>query len=175
MHVSKTEKLIKVKKLDRKDVHPLHRAFSSIGWDKPVALFEKYLEEQHTGTREVLVAYVGEHIVGYGTLMWQSHYPYLAERDIPEINDLNVLPKFRKQGIATSILDKLESLVAKNHETVGIGFGLYKDYGAAQSLYIKRGYLPNKEGITYNYKNVVPGESYLVDDDLVLWFVKELH
>ena len=65
-------------------------------------------------------------------------------------------------------------MVAKTHSKVGIGFGLYKDYGAAQSIYIKRGYLPNKEGVTYNYQNVIPGRSYPIDDDLVLWFVKNL-
>lgn len=166
--------MIEIKPLDKQAGQELHKAFTKIGWEKPLSLFEKYLEEQNYGTREVLVAFYEGKIAGYGTLMWQSKYPFFAERNIPEINDLNVLPAFRKKGIASMIIEQFENLVAKNHPTIGIGFGLYKDYGAAQSLYIKQGYLPNKEGITYNYENVVPGQWYCVDDDLILWFVKKL-
>ncbi len=120
------------------------------------------------------VAYIENEIAGYGTLTKKSLYSYFADRNIPEIMDLNVLPNFRNQGIATKILNFLESDAAEISEYVGIGVGLYKDYGNAQSIYIKRGYVPNKEGITYDYKNVLPGENYRVDDDLVLWFVKML-
>ena len=40
-------------------------------------------------------------------------------------------------------------------------------------MLIKRGYIPNKDRVTYDYKNVMPVENYRVDDDLVLWFVKK--
>jgi GNAT superfamily N-acetyltransferase len=167
--------MIKIKRLDKIAIGSLHYSFSKVGWEKPVSLFEKYLEEQNSGAREVLVALFEGDVAGYGTLVWESKYDFFKKRDIPEINDLNVLPNFRGKGIATLILNDFEKRVAKTtHSKVGIGFGLYKDYGAAQSLYIKRGYLPNKEGVTYNYQNVVPGRSYPIDDDLVLWFVKNL-
>lgn len=166
--------MIEIKSLDKNSAELLHEAFNKIGWVKPFSLFERYIEEQNAGTREVLVAYCGAEVAGYGTIVWQSLYPYFAGKNIPEINDLNVLPSFRGKGIATSLMNKFEALAVKNYDTVGIGFGLYKDYGTAQNLYIKRGYLPNKEGITYNYKNVIPGQSYRVDDDLVLWFTKRL-
>lgn len=51
--------------------------------------------------------------------------------------------------------------------------GLYPDYGSAQRIYVQRGYIPDGMGVTYNYERVSPGESVRLDDDLVLWFVKE--
>lgn len=58
---------------------------------------------------------------------------------------------------------------------VDIGVGLYPDYGSAQRLYIKRGYMPDGHGATYNYEYVTPGKEYPVDDDLALWFTKKLN
>jgi len=55
-----------------------------------------------------------------------------------------------------------------------IGVGLYQDYGRAQKLYVHLGYVPNGLGITYKYNSVVPGDSYPVDDDLVIWLKKDL-
>jgi hypothetical protein len=52
--------------------------------------------------------------------------------------------------------------------------GLFKDYGIAQRMYYKRGYMPNGNGIVYDGKEVAPGEIVRVDDDLNLFFIKEL-
>lgn len=48
-------------------------------------------------------------------------------------------------------------------------------YGAAQKLYVSRGYVPDGQGITYHYQTVIPGNSYSLDDDLILWFTKQLN
>lgn len=55
-----------------------------------------------------------------------------------------------------------------------IGAGLTADYGDAQNLYVKRGYRPDGLGVTSNYQPVSWGDRVIVDDDLVLWFRKEL-
>ena len=52
--------------------------------------------------------------------------------------------------------------------------GAVGGYGAAQRLYIKRGYIPDGKGVTYNYEPTIPGNSYPLDDELVLWFTKKL-
>lgn len=57
---------------------------------------------------------------------------------------------------------------------IGIGVGLYADYGAAQRLYPKLGYRPDGRGITYREHPVAPGSSVPVDDDLVLWMTRRL-
>ncbi len=65
---------------------------------------------------------------------------------IPEIQDLNVLPPFRRKGIATMLLDRAEAEVACRSDVVGIGVGLHPGYNDAQRLYVKRGYIPDGLG-----------------------------
>ena len=56
----------------------------------------------------------------------------------------------------------------------GIAFGLYADYGAAQRLYIKRGYVPDGRGLHYGVTPARPGQCYRLDDELVLYLLKRL-
>ena len=73
------------------------------------------------------------------------------------------------------LLNALEAEAASAGKAiVGIGVGLYADYGAAQKLYASRGYKPDGHGVTYSHKAVAPGTSVLLDDDLVLWMRKSL-
>jgi GNAT superfamily N-acetyltransferase len=104
---------------------------------------------------------------------WHSDYPPFHEDNIPEISDLNVLPQLRQQGIGSKLLDVAETEANKKSSTVGIGVGLLADYGSAQKLYIKRGYIPDDLGITSHYQLLSWGDTVRVDDDLVLWFRKE--
>lgn len=167
-----------IRPLIREDIAAISGAFNQIGWNKPESLFAGYLKEQELCERVVWVAHVHDEFAGYVTLKWQSGYTSFKEQDIPEIMDLNVLPHFRKMGIASLLLDEAEKEALTKSQIIGIGVGLYAGedggYGAAQRLYVKRGYIPDGKGVTYNYKPTVPGNSYPLDDDLVLWFVKKL-
>lgn len=60
------------------------------------------------------------------------------------------------------------------YKKIGLAVGLYADYGPAQKLYFKLGYIPDGFGITYEYAQVIPGQSYCVDDSLLLWLTKSL-
>jgi GNAT superfamily N-acetyltransferase len=156
----------------------ISEAFNQIGWNKPPSLFEGYLKAQEAGERIVWVAHFKGEFAGYVTLNWQSQYESFAAARIPEIMDLNVLPPFRKVGVGSMLLDIAEKEAATKSEVVGIGVGLYAGtdggYGPAQRLYVKRGYIPDGKGVTYNYEPTIPGNSYPLDDDLVLWFTKKL-
>jgi GNAT superfamily N-acetyltransferase len=169
---------IQIRVLIEKDIAFISDAFNQIGWNKPPSLFEEYLMEQEAGERIVWVTHFNGEFVGYVTLKWQSQYPLFNEQNIPEIMDLNVLPSFRKMGIGSLLLDCAEKEAATKSQIIGIGVGLYAGadggYGAAQRLYIKRGYIPDGEGVTYNYEPTVPGNNYPLDDDLILWFTKKL-
>jgi GNAT superfamily N-acetyltransferase len=165
--------MIDVKKLDASLIQDIVSAFINIGWNKEGKIFEKYVSEQNLGHRIILCAYVNNEFSGYGTLFYQSKYTYFNQNSIPEISDLNVLPKFRNKGIGSHLMDLLEFEAFKHSKTVGIGVGLYSDYGNAQILYIKRGYIPDGRGVTYNYKTVSYGETPIFDDDLVFWFTKK--
>jgi len=181
---------IQIRPLIEEDIATIFEAFNAIGWNKPASLFEGYLKEQELGARIVWVAHFKGEFAGYVTLKWQSGYPSFKAQNIPEIMDLNALPDFRKMGIGSMLLDTAEKEAATRREIVGIGVGLYagedvslrsnelrpddNGYGPAQRLYVKRGYIPDGKGVTYNYEPTIPGNSYLLDDDLVLWFLRRL-
>jgi ribosomal protein S18 acetylase RimI-like enzyme len=112
---------------------------------------------------------------GYVTVVWVSGYRPFAQAGIPEIQDLNVLPQFRRRGIASALMDAAEAAIAARAETAGIGVGLYADYGAAQLMYLRRGYLPDGRGIAYRGATVAPATRVPVDDDLVLMMARRLH
>lgn len=157
------------------DVIPsIVEAFHKNNWLKPHTTFDQYFKEQQEGQRIVWLAYCGEELAGYITLCWQSLYQPFQKENIPEIKDLNVLPSFRDQGIASQLLEKAEQEAFKKSQTVGIGVGLYSGYGVAQKLYVKRGYIPDGKGTTYNYQPIIYGNIIRLDDDLILWFTKKL-
>lgn len=94
--------------------------------------------------------------------------------------DLNVLPSFRRLGIIGSyLLTAAEKKASRQHDRVDIGVVLYGGhdgrYGQAQRLYVNRGYIPDGLGVTYSYKPALPGQSYSLDDELILWFTKKLN
>jgi GNAT superfamily N-acetyltransferase len=161
-----------IRTFTKEDISLLVSAFGAVQWPKPHSLFEAYLKEQNDHQRLIWVAWVRDKPVGYITLKWSSEYLSFREMAIPEIKDLNVLPEFRNQGIGSQLLAKAEDAAFQKSPTVGLGVGLYEGYGAAQQLYIKKGYIPNGEGITYHYHTVAPGESVSLDDELVLWLTK---
>jgi ribosomal protein S18 acetylase RimI-like enzyme len=147
-------------------------AFDEIGWNKPESQYRRYLDEQEAGTRDVLVATVGGEFAGYVTVRWTS--PYEPFDGMPEIQDFNVLPKFRRRGIGSALMDAAEALVAERSPVVGIGVGLYPDYGQAQRMYVRRGYLPDGRGLIYDGRQVPPMETIRNDDSATLMFTKQL-
>lgn len=167
-----TKESFLVRQLQESDISLIVDSFAAHNWQKPSTLFVKYLQEQQLGTRFVWVAFDGEKLAGYVTLTKKSLYEPFLLNDIFEINDLNVLPPYRKQGIGSALIDIAEKQAFKERDTVGIGVGLYQDYGAAQKIYISRGYKPDGMGVTYNYQSIEPGKMVCLDDDLVLWFTK---
>lgn len=99
--------------LESRDVAPISAAFSDLGWNKPLSQYEIYLSEQHKGIRTVFVAFVGGDFAGYVTINWSPSYPPYRAGGIPEIQDFNVLPRFRRQGIGTNLIDQAEQKIAE--------------------------------------------------------------
>lgn len=149
-------------------------SFAELGWDKPVSYFESCLAQQESGDRAVLVAEVDDVFAGYATVLWESSYQPFADAGTPEISDLNVLPPFRRRGIATALMDEAERIVAERSAVVGLGVGLYADYGPAQQMYGQRGYVPDGRGIMYDWSPVTPGASIPIDDDALLMMTRRL-
>jgi len=86
-----------------------------------------------------------------------------------------VVPEARRQGIATRLIEECENRAREEGaEQIGISVGLTKDYGPAQRLYVKLGYMPDGFGITWDREPVSHGQRVAVDEDLCLMMVKDL-
>lgn len=107
-------------------------------------------------------------------MIHESKYSAFRDSNIPEINDLNVFPPYRRKKVASELLDELEARAANTTNVIGIGVGLYKDYGNAQNMYGKRGYVLDGRGLVYRDRQVLPGEAIVADDDLLLYLTKNL-
>ena len=171
------QKNLKTRVLVGSDFDDLDRWFGlrSGEFNKPRTLWAKYLKDVKTNKRLVLVAELNKKVVGYCTLNFKSSYAPFKKAGIPEIQDLNVGRPFRRQGIAGALIASLERQVKKMGKgVIGIGVGMEPGYGNAQRLYVKMGYIPDGRGLTYNHIQVTYGKHYPADDELVLFFTKEL-
>ena len=137
--------------------------------------WNRYLTQQSQGLRDVLLADTGEAIVAYGSLAWVSQNPSFRIAGIPEIQDLVVAEAYRNVGLGTRMIRSLEERASvAGHRLIGLGVGLYRDYGAAQRLYSRLGYVLDGSGVSYKNVGVEPGSQVTVDDDLVIWMLRVL-
>lgn len=163
-----------IRSLQKEDIPVIANAFRQLAWNKPASQYEYYLMEQNSKTRDVYVAFVEGEFAGYLTVCWTSSYEPFRTANIPEIVDFNVLPEFRRQGIGSQLMDKAEAEIAKVSAVAGIGVGLDPDYGAAQRLYVLRGYVPDGRGLHYRGHHIKYDEEITVDNSLALYLTKEL-
>lgn len=172
-----------------KDQHPLIRSLHetdiskivrrySFPWSTPEktkTLWDTYYQEQKDKVRTVAVIEKDGEILGYGSLLRKPECPFFAQKNIPEINAIWIDEDHRRQGLGTALVKWLEKLASQEgYQQIGIGVGLYGDYGPAQKLYFQLGYVPDGNGITYKGQSTVAGQTYPLDDDLIFWLVKML-
>jgi GNAT superfamily N-acetyltransferase len=148
--------------------------YEKMGWAKDDSYFETCYQQQEAGAIVVVVSHDDRSYFGHLELVWKPDYVHFRENDIPEIQDLNVTPDMRRQGIATHLIAKAEHLASATCKAIGISVGLHYWYGPAQRLYAKRGYVPDGQGLHYKNVRIEEGESVVADDDLVLRLVKEV-
>ncbi len=168
------EETVRIRPMAEGDIARLADAFQNWGGGKGRALFTGYFAEQGAGERDVFIAEADGALAGYVTLVWRAQDGPFAGQDIPEIKDFNVLAPFRRRGIGGRLMDAAEARAGERGPAVCIGVGLYRDYGPAQRMYVKRGYVPDGSGVWYGAEQVAPGRSVPVDDDLALYFSKRL-
>lgn len=157
------------------DIPDLERIALSVLSRKDQGYFERCLVEQEQSTRRVFLAFLNNRAAAFGMLNRRPLYALFQRMGIPEIQDLNTDPAFRRQGLATAIITACEDLARAGGCThIGIGVGLYAGYGAAQRLYVRLGYIPDGLGVVYDSQTVAPAEIRPVDDDLNLMMIKSL-
>ncbi len=127
----------------------------------------------HQGKRVILVAEYDGQFAGYITIVWESDYPPFREVSIPEIMDFNVLIKYQRRGIGTRLIDEAEKQIVVHSPIAGIGVALTPDYGAAQILYVKRGYIPDGRGV-FQHGRYLKATDQVIVDNLVLYLSKNV-
>lgn len=172
--MSNESELLQLRPLVERDASTISRAFSDAGIGRPPQRFVEYHVEQRCGIRQCWVAWHAADVAGYVTLHWNPLYPGIAGKGIPEIQDLNVLPGFRRRGIATQLLERAEQEAATRSSVVALAVGLHPGFNAALRLYVKRGYVPDGLGLTHDDRYIQVGELVRMDDDLLLHLSKAL-
>ncbi len=137
--------------------------------------YERCIERHKNGELVIITASLESINIGYCILNWQPKYAYFKKCSIPEIQDLNVLSKYRRRGVGCALIEYCESMArVKNYKEMGIAVGMDSSFGAAQRLYVRMGYIPDGAGLCYDRKQVAIGEFKPIDENLSLMMVKEL-
>jgi GNAT superfamily N-acetyltransferase len=166
--------MISIARLTDADIPEIAAAFATLGWNKPASQYWNYLDQQTKNERMVLVARMDGVFSGYVTLLFESHHGEFEAIGAPEIADFNVLPSYRNRGIGSALMDAIEEEARSKNSMVGIAVGLTADYGAAQRMYVKRGYIPTGAGLFADGTAPSYDEQVTVDDGLLLTFTKKL-
>ena len=106
----------------------------------------RYLADHTEPDGASLIATGDSGVVGYVAIVWESNYAGFRSRGIPLLHQIAVAGPFRRRGVATLLMDAAEQLARdRGIATLGITVGLF-DYGPAQRLYARRGYIPDGRG-----------------------------
>ena len=122
-----------------------------------------------------LIATNGSDVIGYVAIVWESNYAGFRSRGIPLVHQIAVAGPFLRQGVATLLMDAAEQLVHdRGIATLGITVGLFDEYGPAQRLCGRCGYVPDGRGACRGQRSLSKGMPVTMDDDLIIWLTKDL-
>lgn len=144
------------------------------GWHATIDKYEMRLQDQKEGKSIALVAEYQGKVAGYINVYPNSAWGAFANKGYPEIVDFCVLEKYRRRGIGNKLMDVAEQIAGEYKDKIYLGVGLHNGYGSAQRMYVKRGYIPDGSGVWYGEKVCEQYAACCNDDDLVLYFIKEL-
>ena len=135
----------------------------------------RYLADHAEPEGASLVATHGRDVVGYAAVLWESNFAGFRDRSIPLVHQVAVAGPFRRHGVATLLMDAAEQLARdRGIATLGITVGLFDEYGPAQRLYGRRGYVPDGRGACRGQRPLSKGMQVTVDDNLTMWLTKDL-
>lgn len=139
-------------------------------WNKIDPIFDGYLDPVYKTLDHCDVYYVDGK--GYAVINHAPKYGFYQRLNIPEIQDVFVLPDYRQQGIASALIQYCEHQI--EGDMVGISVPVSPNFGAAQRLYYKLGYMPDGNGVTYDRQILTHNNRVKLDDNLCLMMVKDL-
>ena len=139
-----------------------------------IVYLRNQLENQKKQECSALLALYNGEIAGYVFLYYKCRWGGLANCNVPGVVDLIVFEKYRNKGVATALMDIVEEIAKKHSNKVYLDVCLNSEYGPAQRLYVKRGYVPDGKGVYYEEKVCETNAICKNDDELTLCLVKEL-
>ncbi len=168
------EKVV-IRNMEEADVPLFVDAYTAQGWHPDIHEYHNRLKDQAEGRAFALAAVYQGQLAGGLYVYLSAHEGPFQGKGTPEIVDFNVLMKYQRNGIGNRLMDAAEQLAARYGDRVCLGVGLSKEYGSAQRMYVKRGYIPDGTGVWYRGKPCVQYETICtVDDDLCLFLSKQL-
>lgn len=165
---------VTIRSMQAEDAQIIYDKYLSYGWHADINIYLNYFKEQSEKKRLVFIAEHEGSVAGLCTLVLKPVEGLMGNTGIPEIVDLGVFMEVRNKGIGNLLLDTAEMEAGKISNKVYLAVGLHKGYGAAQRIYVKRGYIPDGSGIWYENKQLEEYAECKNDDDLVLFFYKDL-
>ena len=166
---------VMIRSMVQEDSQTIYNELLAQNWHPSKEIYDGYYMDQESGKRYVFIAEYQGNIAGYTTLFAEATTGPFANKGIPEIVDLTVFIKYQKKGIGNIILDVVEKVASEISNTVSLGVGLHSGYGAAQRIYVRRGYIPDGSGVWYMNEQLGQYSNCCNDDDLVLYLSKALH
>ncbi|MBQ3919913.1 MAG: GNAT family N-acetyltransferase [Oscillospiraceae bacterium] len=165
-----------IRDMESADAQIFTDEFTAQGWHPDIAGYMSRLQDRSEGKCIALTAVYDRCPAGYVYVYLNVHDGPFTGKGWPMITDFNVLKKYQRMGIGSRLMDVAEQVAARYADTVCLGVGLCDSYGAAQRMYVKRGYIPDGSGIWYQGKQCVQYKTVCtVDDDLLLFLSKSLH
>lgn len=156
------------------DADVFYKTYLSYGWHPSSETYTGYFNEQQENKRKVFVAVYEGNVAGICTLVLNPEEGPFGNQKIPEIVDFGVFFDKHNRGIGNKLLDIVEKEAAKICNLVYLAVGVHSGYGAAQRIYVKRGYIPDGTGVWYQGKQLEQYAQCCNDDDLLLFFSKKL-
>ena len=170
----KDEKMI-IRNMEAADAQVFTDEFTAQGWHRETEGYMARLKDQSDGKCIALTAEYKGSPAGYVYVYLRANDGPFREMNWPIIVDFNVLKKYQRIGIGNRLMDIAEQIASRYADTVCLGVGLCDSYGAAQRMYIKRGYIPDGSGVWYQGRQCIQYETVCtVDDDLILFLSKKL-
>lgn len=167
------DQMLRIRSMKKDDARIIYDTYLSYGWHPVLETYENYHWEQENNKRLVFIAeYEGE-VAGLCTLVLNPEEGPMEYLDSPEIVDLTVFFHVHNRGIGNKLLDVAEHEAAKRANMVFLAVGVHSGYGAAQRIYVKRGYIPDGSGVWYRGKVLEQYAPCMNDDDLVLYMKKD--
>ena len=163
-----------IRELCEADIQPLVDGEIAQGWHASPAKLMERLAHVEAGRTIAIVAVWDGAPVGYVSLYdGPIHGPFVG-CGYPEIVDFNVLEIYRRRGIGSALMQVCEDLAAERSDTVVLGVGLHEGYGAAQRLYVLRGFVPDGSGVWSDNTVAEPYTMVENGDGLVLYMSKKI-